>query len=89
MLQVLSVKECHLSGPRKRAFSATFWNIIPSEFELALTLLAFHKAFKGFVLEPRASDSIRTLMSWLVRVVASLFGCYFYIIFVVCNLLFL
>lgn len=48
-LWILSIKECHLMEPRRRAFSPAkpaLWHHIPLEVRSAPTLLAFQKAMK-------------------------------------------
>lgn len=50
ILWVLSTKECHHPGPRKKAFSAmepTLWNIVPLELKIGPNCLAFRKALKS------------------------------------------
>lgn len=45
MLQILSIRECHLAGPRKRTFSATLEHH-PPEITFAPTQLALCKVLK-------------------------------------------
>lgn len=44
LLQILSIKQCHLAGPRKHEFFVTapiLWNSIPFEIQVSSTLIDF------------------------------------------------
>ncbi|KAK9409653.1 hypothetical protein NXF25_000828 [Crotalus adamanteus] len=52
LLRAPSAKQCHLAGPRRRAFSVmvpTLWNQLPPEIRTTPTLLVFRKLLKTWL----------------------------------------
>lgn len=95
MLWILSIKQCHLLGPRAQAISLiapALWNEILSEIQVTPILMVFPKALKTWlvfwVLRRAKSDGLLDLecVVWMADVFWNIFYTTFCILLFILNL---